>query len=387
MVALVGILLAALMAIALWRHVAGSLVEWDRGAQLLETLGVAVRRELPVGTVLAVAAQAHGPDDGQAQRRWQPLRNALAGPQSHYGTMLRRAVARLSSGESLAGALQHVGPRYVPRTVVATVAATEGRAELAGVLFSAARRHRRDTSLRAELFAWLMIPVIVLGIAMFLRVFIVPNLLEVLHAMRGEAAGGWVNMAVLQQWMFWGLAIVLGVVAVVVAATWSRRCAIRRVAERVWLRTPVLGHMLRLDVTARAVAVMASLVRAHVPLARAFRVAAPVSGLVVASEGMVAAAEAVEKGVAPAQVASSLPWTEFARARFAARLQRGTPEQLARCLEEVEQVCTESMERQRTRLTQTAYYGTTVFVAVFVCLQWAFFMQTYMSIVKETQPW
>lgn len=228
-------------------------------AQMTRQLAVMVRAGLPV--VRALAALETQPQ----QRRGTNVIGSLR--------------ARLEAGEPLAHALREY-PATFPPLYCAMVAAGEATGDMEQVLAQLAAHLERAAALRRKLLSALLYPTLVLVVAGLvtggLLIFVVPVFAElfaafgqdlplptrlVLHASK--------QLTATFPWLVLG-----GAGGVVATRRCLRRAGVRRRADRMLLRLPLLGRALQRAEIARLTRVLGTLVVAGVPLLESIRIAA-----------------------------------------------------------------------------------------------------------------
>ncbi len=138
---------------------------------------------------------------------------------------------------------------------------------------------RRSATLRNRVASALMYPAIVLlvavGVSLFMMTYVVPNLLEVLLESGKPLPGATVVVKAVSDFLLgYGWALGLGLVAAATGATLALRTDAGRLAwDRLVLRLPVFGDLVRKQAIARMAMVMATLMASDVPFVRAVRIA------------------------------------------------------------------------------------------------------------------
>lgn len=206
---------------------------------------------------------------------------------------LRDVLSHVERGDALSVALgRH--PHEFPALVVAMIAAGETGGILDEVLERVAIMLERDHALRKSVMTALAYPATVLAAALSLTVFLI---VRVVPMFAGLFASFRVDLPAPTRFLLWlgaalaqpGPWIVLGVLAatIVVAGAFVQRTRVgRRVLDRLRMRTPIVGPLLRKTIHARFARMLATLIDCGIELSRALDVLAPVTGSAVHSEAL-----------------------------------------------------------------------------------------------------
>ena len=198
---------------------------------------------------------------------------------------LRGVAADVEHGSSLSDAMAR-RPRVFPHLYVAMVRAGEAGGILDDVLDRLATLLERDADLRKKIRAALAYPSVVVtaafGLVLFLMARIVPMFAQMFGAFHVElplttklllAAGD-----ALSRPGVWIAASAVAAAVLVTTAATIRTEPGALAADRLRLRLPVVGPVLRKAITARIALMLATLMRAGVELVAALDVVAPVAG-------------------------------------------------------------------------------------------------------------
>jgi general secretion pathway protein F len=210
-----------------------------------------------------------------------PLLETLATLQKQHRGRFRAVVQKLAddvaSGLGMAEALaQH--PLYFDAMCVSIVQVGENTGSLESALQHLAEFLEKSHALRSRILTALAYPAVVLFIgvvvAIFLMTYVVPNLLGTLvQAGKDLPAVTQAVKGVSDFLLGWWWALVVGTVAAVVAAKAILRTARGRMAaDRLLLRIPVLGELVRKENTSRMAVVLAALLRSGLPFVEAVRI-------------------------------------------------------------------------------------------------------------------
>ncbi len=184
---------------------------------------------------------------------------------------------RVASGRSLADAMEERGD-FFDDTCVSVVRVGENTGSLDISLKRLAMLTERSARLRGRVANALAYPAVVLviglAVAVFLMTYVVPNLLNTLSQAGKElpAVTRVVKAAsdLLVGWWWAILAAGLGLVAIVRSALASEKG--REAADRLVLRLPVLGDLVRKENTSRVAVVLGALLKSGVPFVEAVRI-------------------------------------------------------------------------------------------------------------------
>ena len=215
--------------------------------------------------------------------------------------VFREVRADVMAGHRLADALAR-HPRSFPPIYCGTVAAGEQAGSFATVLERLARYLEERQALRARLIAAATYPVIVtvvaLGIVLFLMTYVVPQVVQVFEHTRQVLP--WptrVLLAASSLLRVAGLPLLLALAG----GIWIARTALRRpgpkaACDRLLLRLPVVGPLVRGIDTARFASTLAMLTEAGVPLLRALAAAEATVSNTVLRQAVSTAVERVREG-------------------------------------------------------------------------------------------
>lgn len=192
--------------------------------------------------------------------------------------VFRAVRADVTAGHRLAEALAR-HRRAFPPVFVATVAAGEQAGSFATVLERLADYLEERQALRSKLLAAATYPVIVtviaVGVVLFLMTYVVPQVVEVFEQTR--QALPWPTQlllavsAFLRAFGLWLLA--LAAIGVYAGRKALQRAAVKAALDRMLLRLPLLGRIVRGVDSARFASTLAMLVQAGVPMLRALAAA------------------------------------------------------------------------------------------------------------------
>lgn len=193
-------------------------------------------------------------------------------------------------------------PEAFPTFYVSVLRSAELTGELDTVLDQLAEYIERDLDARRKVTSALVYPGIILGMAIVVVVvmtmFVLPRFEDFFTELDAELPlATRMLLAVTHFMSSWGW--LLGVVVVglvVLLAGWFRTEGGKNVRDRVLLRIPALGDVIRHSILERACRVLASMVSAGVPLPEALRVTGEVTGNRVYRKGLAQVREAMMRG-------------------------------------------------------------------------------------------
>ena len=196
---------------------------------------------------------------------------------------LEDLAARLQSGEPLSSAMgQH--PRVFSPLYVDMILAAEATGDLDIILEQLARYLERAEQTSRRIRQAMLYPVIVLGLALVVVLILITVVLPSFVALFADfdAELPLPTKILLALGSFggsYGIATV-AVVAVVLALVFAARNAgpMKRLRDRVVLRLPLVGGLVRLGIETRFARTLGILLRAGVPISQAFEIAASGTG-------------------------------------------------------------------------------------------------------------
>jgi len=209
--------------------------------------------------------------------------------------------AEVRSGADLSAALESYGKVFDP-LYVSMVRAGEASGQMDQILERLADHLEEAGKLRAELRSAMTYPVIslvlVISITAFLLIGVVPGFRDVFASLDAELPA--ITTAVLglsdtlrQQWL-----MSAGLVLLPVALFWGMRRTERgaELIDRLSLRIPVFGEILRQAALARFSQTFATLVRAGVPILATLEIVADTAGNRTIARSVRACSESVQAG-------------------------------------------------------------------------------------------
>ena len=224
--------------------------------QFIRELGTLLGAGIPLLSALHTLAEQHG---------------------RHFRAVVQHLADQIAAGGSLAEAMAK-RPAYFDELCVSIVQVGESTGALETSLDRLAEFKEKGQRLRSRVVGALIYPAVVcvigLAVSIFLMTYVVPNLLGALmQAGRPLPAVTRFVKAVsdlLLGWWWVLLAAVVAAAAAVKAVLKTR--AGRLAADRLLLRVPVLGELVRKEITARMAVVLAALLRSGLQFVQAVRI-------------------------------------------------------------------------------------------------------------------
>ena len=215
--------------------------------------------------------------------------------------------AEVNAGHSLAQAMASQG-REFPAVYQAVIAAGEQSGQFGAILLQLAADLEADHQLRHKVWAALLYPAVVSGVAFLIVLFllgsVVPQIAQVLTQNQQELPDLTVFMLALSSLVRtagWPLAL-LAVLVFLLGQRLLRQTNLRRRWDQAWLNLPGVGGWLRNYHAARLASTLSSLTRAGVPILKALAAAAATVPNLALREDLERASEMVREG-APLAVA------------------------------------------------------------------------------------
>ena len=215
--------------------------------------------------------------------------------------------AEVNAGHSLAQAMASQG-REFPAVYQAVIAAGEQSGQFGAILLQLAADLEADHQLRHKVWAALLYPAVVSGVAFLIVLFllgsVVPQIAQVLTQNQQELPDLTVFMLALSSLVRtagWPLAL-LAVLVFFIGQRLLRQTNLRRRWDQAWLNLPGVGTWLRNYHAARLASTLSSLTRAGVPILKALAAAAATVPNLALREDLERASEMVREG-APLAVA------------------------------------------------------------------------------------
>jgi general secretion pathway protein F len=216
-------------------------------------------------------------------------------------SLLTAVRSRVVEGHSLASGLAEF-PHAFPELYRTTVEAGEHSGHLEAVLDRLAdyteSRHELQQKLQQVMVYPVLLTIMALGITALLLTYVVPQVVQVFDNVGQELPLLTRVLIAMSEFMqAWGLALLVGLVALVAGLRYLlRQAAPRRVFHGLLLRTPFVSRLVRGLNTARFARTLSILTASGVPVLESLRIAGSVMTNVPMREAVDAAARRVREG-------------------------------------------------------------------------------------------
>jgi general secretion pathway protein F len=213
----------------------------------------------------------------------------------------RRIHADISGGKSFAEALEARG-RQFPPVFVSMVRAAEATGTLPEALERIAETREREQRMRAKLVSALLYPsfLVVTAIAALLVImlFVVPRFKAVLGDSSVTLPPSAATIIAISDWLDANLALLgAGLAALALAIlVLRRRPTVRRLLDRAILRVPIIGGLVRMDLTIRFCRTLGSLLANGIAVPAALNLTREVMGNAESAEAVAAMGRELRKG-------------------------------------------------------------------------------------------
>lgn len=225
-------------------------------ASLIRELATAIEAGLPLMQALKTVRR-------QASGRAMPV-------------ILDHLIERVEAGDPLHTAARDYGPPFTNMTL-GMLRAADASGQMAEVLHQLADLLERQIELRREVFGATMYPMMVAGLIVVSVIILVTVLVpKLIKPLAGQMTIPWPTQVVLgvaeffASYWFWCLAALL--IAAFAARMWLNVPANRLWIDRLKLKTPILGPLLRDVAVARFTRTLGTLTSAGLPLLDALRI-------------------------------------------------------------------------------------------------------------------
>jgi general secretion pathway protein F len=285
----------------------------EAGQLPIEVVAGSAPRPLPPRALIALGRSASAAEITQFARQLAILLGAglnlsravslIEGETS--GRRLKRLAheiqADIADGKSLAEALEARGGQFPP-VFVSMIRAAEASGTLPEVLQRIAETREREQKMRSKLISALLYPsfLIVTAVAslVVIMLFVVPRFKAMLGDTGVRLPPATAGIIAISDWLneHWStLALALAVAAVAVLAL-SRRPAMRRLLDRSVLRLPLVGGLVRMDLTVRFCRTLGSLLANGIAVPAALSLTRDVMGNHEAAAAVGAMGQELRKG-------------------------------------------------------------------------------------------
>lgn len=229
-----------------------------------------------------------------------------------FAAVLDNVVEDIRGGTDLSTALARY-PKTFDNIYVSMIRAGEVSGQIDDILVRLAEYMEQSLKLKRDIKSAMMYPVVslvlVLGITMFLMLFIVPKFREVFDSMEIDLPGLTETVLNIADWMKNNiLIIVLGTVGLVVASRVYKMSKIGRMhMDWLLLNMPVFGPLFRKVALSRFAKTFATLVKSGVPILGALEIVSDTVGNQLISSAVDKARENVRQGETLAEPLSQSP--------------------------------------------------------------------------------
>ncbi|MGH3851244.1 MAG: type II secretion system F family protein, partial [Pseudonocardiaceae bacterium] len=219
----------------------------------------------------------------------------------HFATVIDQLRLDIESGSSLSQALAR-HPKQFNRLFVAMVRAGETGGNLDLTLQQLSTTIEKQVELRGKIRSALAYPIVVLALVLCILtamlVFIVPIFKKMYAELNGTLPAMTRGLIAISNIVVnWFPFVIVGMIlAVVGLRKWISTEKGRAVWDRLKLRVPVFGGLVRKTAMARFASTLSTLMRSGVPVLEALEITAETVGNVVVAEGVGAIAEGAKAG-------------------------------------------------------------------------------------------
>lgn len=219
----------------------------------------------------------------------------------YFKKTLSEVKRQVSEGSTLANALKK-HPRVFSDLYVNMVGSGEASGTLDMVFVRLADVIESQVRLRSKLTSALMYPAIMMmlgfGIMMLMMIFVIPQMRDLFTKMGAELP--WLTRFLIGisdfVRVFWWLIFIVIAAAVVAFDRWRRSELGRQAFDRITLRVPIFGKLIREIIVARFARSLSTLLVAGVPILTAMQIVRAVVGNWVYGQAIEQAKEAVKEG-------------------------------------------------------------------------------------------
>jgi type IV pilus assembly protein PilC len=208
----------------------------------------------------------------------------------------------IEGGTGLSDAFRKHG-KLLPNLFVNMIAGGELSGKMDEVMERLATTFEREHALQSKIKSAMTYPIIILCFALLavaaLLIFVVPTFVAI-FAQAGEALPlptrillALSDVMIHHWWII--LPVIFVVIPVAIRQTLATRSG-RRVADRIFLRLPIMGRMIAKNVTARFARNLSTLLKSGIPLVHALDVVEEIVGNTVAAEDIARARASVRNG-------------------------------------------------------------------------------------------
>ncbi|MGH9057199.1 MAG: type II secretion system F family protein [Acidimicrobiales bacterium] len=219
----------------------------------------------------------------------------------HFASVLEAVRSDIESGSSLSQALSR-HPKQFNRLYVAMVRAGETGGSLDRTLLELAATIEKQVELRGKIRSALTYPIMVLGLVMCILTAMLLFIVPIFKKMYAELQGTlplmtrvliYVSNIFVHAFPF----LIAGAIGLVIAyRKWVSTPAGKAARDRVFLRVPIMGGLVRKTAMTRFAGTLATLLSSGVPILESLEITADTVGNVVVADGVHAISEGAKRG-------------------------------------------------------------------------------------------
>lgn len=219
----------------------------------------------------------------------------------YFAGVIEQVRRDIESGSSLSQALgRH--PKQFNKLFVSMVRAGETGGNLDQTLSELARTIEKQVELRGKIRSALAYPVSVLSLVLLILtamlVFIVPIFKSMYASLGGKLPAPTLLLVAISNVMVHGMPfVIVGTIAlVVVYRRWQKTAAGRAVRDRLLLKIPVFGGLIRKTAMARFASTLSTLLKSGVPVLESLEITSDTVGNTTVANGVHAMSDGVKQG-------------------------------------------------------------------------------------------
>lgn len=227
-------------------------------------------------------------------------------PNKHFLAMLTTVVADLQAGSTFADAIAQHGQAFPPY-YVGILRSAELTGHLDDVLLQLSEYIERDVEARRKVLSALTYPAVIAALSVVvvtvLTVYVMPKFQVFFASLHAKLPAPTRALLAISGFLtdYWYLFAGMLVFLVVVAIAVIRSPRGKLLRDRLFLRTPVLGELVRYATLERFCRILSSMTTAGVPLPEALKVTSDATSNEVFRQGLMAARERMMRGEGLAQ--------------------------------------------------------------------------------------
>ncbi len=285
-----------------------------------------------------------------------------------FKSALRGVVDEVRGGGDLSQALARY-PKVFVRIYTNMIQAGEASGQLDTILNRLAEYLEATEKLRREIKSAMTYPVVslimILGITVFLLVYIIPKFQEIFKALRVDLPLPTRIVLALSTILttFWGQVLFMGVGMAMLLHFWKSTKSGAYTWDRLMLKVPVFGELTQKVALSRFAKTFATLLRSGVPILGALEIVAATAGNKVVEEAVNNARESIRQGENLAKpLAQSFVFPPMVVRMIAIGEKSGALEQLLEKISEFYDQQVEAMVEQLTALIEPIMIGIMGFI-------------------------